>query len=324
MKIEKVFNTMKFVFITIFSLVLVFSAVLVTVLNAYKPVVKAYINQEFIGYFSTQQQFDEIYNDLVIEKSNIDSDVKVYLDSEPTFETSYIRDSLLEKQNVYTNLRSQIKTEYTIYDVVVDNENKMTFANQDDANKYADDLKTQVKKIDVEVKEEKAAEVKEFTTSQQAEEITKEIVGKNTTNNNANTKDVVANNINLASSEDGIWPTIAHYISSPYGWRWGTIHTGTDIAGRGGDPIYAYKSGTVTYSGWAKSYGNIVKIDHGKGISTWYAHCSKLLVKAGQKVTQGQTIALMGSTGFSTGNHLHFEVRINGVHVNSYPYIQGK
>ncbi len=323
MKKGKIFNTVKFIFSSIFSLVLMFSAVLVTVLNAYKPVVKAYINQEFIGYFSTQQHFDEVYNELVIEKQNIDTDVKVYLESEPTFETSYVRDSLLEKQNIYTNLRSQIKTEYTIYNVVVDNENKMTFANQDEADKYSENLKSQVKKIDVKVKQEKMSEVKEFTTYEQAESITKDIVGKNNDISNSN-NEVATSTQNIALQENGIWPTKAHYISSPYGWRWGTIHTGTDIAGRAGDPIYAYKSGVVTYSGWAKSYGNIVKIDHGKGISTWYAHNSKLLVKAGQKVTQGQTIALMGSTGFSTGNHLHFEVRINGIHVNSYPYIQGK
>ncbi len=326
MRKERILSTIKFVLFSIFSLILVFCAVLVTVLNRYKPVVKAYINQNFIGYFSTEQHFDEVYNELVIEKQNTNSDVKVYLESEPTFEASYIKDSLLEQQDVYTNLRSQIKSEYTFYNVIVNGENKMTFDNQDEAYKYAENLKSEVAKLNVEVQSKKNNEKEELTTIEQAEEITKKIIGnnkiKNNTTNALDAKEVLVNTSSVI--ESGVWPTTAHYISSQYGWRWGTIHTGTDIAGKAKDPIYAYKSGIVTYSGWANSYGNIVKIDHGNGMSTWYAHNSKLLVKAGQKVTQGQTIALMGSTGFSTGNHLHFEVRLNGIHVNSYSYIQGK
>lgn len=326
MRREKIISTLKFVLFSIFSLILVFSAVLFTVLNEYKPVVKAYINQSFIGYFSTEQHFDEVYNELVIEKQNTNSDVKVYLESEPTFESSYIKDSLLEQQDVYTNLRSQVKAEYTLYDVIINGEKQMTFDSQDDANKYAENIKSEVSQLSVEVQSKKDDEKGEITTAQQAEEVMKNIIGKNKPKNNSNndleTKEVLANASNKI--ETGVWPTTAHYISSSYGWRWGTIHTGTDIAGKAGDPIYAYKSGTVTYSGWANSYGNIVKIDHGNGMATWYAHNSKLLVKAGQKVAQGEKIALMGSTGFSTGNHLHFEVRLNGIHVNSYPYIQGK
>ena len=119
-----VLSTLKFILFTVVSILMIFSAVYFTVLNTYKPAVKAYINGEFIGYFSNEQQFDEVYNDLVTEKQNIDENVKVYLESEPTFEQSYIRDSLLEEQNVYTNLRAEIKTEYTIYEVKVGNTSK--------------------------------------------------------------------------------------------------------------------------------------------------------------------------------------------------------
>ena len=107
-------STLRFVLFTAISLVMIFTAVYLTVLNTYKPAVKTYINGEFIGYFSDEQQFDEVYNDLVAEKQNIDENVKVYLESEPTFEKSFIKDSLLEEQNVYTNLRAEIKTEYTL------------------------------------------------------------------------------------------------------------------------------------------------------------------------------------------------------------------
>ena len=107
MEKKSVLSTIRFIFFTVFTIALIFSAVLVTVLNTYKPAVKAYLNGKFIGYFSDEQQFDEVYNDLVTEKQSIDPNVKVYLDYEPTFETSYVRDSVIADQNVYTNLRAE-------------------------------------------------------------------------------------------------------------------------------------------------------------------------------------------------------------------------
>jgi|GEM_PF-360842 len=117
-----------------------------------------------------------------------------------------------------------------------------------------------------------------------------------------------------------IWPT-AGYISSRFGMRWGRLHMGVDIAFGLGIPIYAADGGTVIASNWNDSYGYFILIDHGNGISTRYAHCSKLLVDIGEKVYQGQKIALMGSTGNSTGPHLHFEVRINDVPKDPLNYL---
>lgn len=134
-----------------------------------------------------------------------------------------------------------------------------------------------------------------------------------------------------SSSSDGstansqfIWPLPGYSrISSPYGSRWGGFHTGMDITGGGvfGASIVAAASGTVIQSTSHYSYGNYVIIDHGGGYSTLYAHASQLLVSVGQKVEQGQTIAKVGSTGNSTGPHLHFEVRVNGQHKNPANYV---
>ncbi len=101
-------------------------------------------------------------------------------------------------------------------------------------------------------------------------------------------------------------------ISSPFGPRWGRQHRGIDMALAQGSPVYAADGGKVYFAGWSGSYGNMVKIDHGNGMQTYYAHCSSLLVSAGQSVGRGDRIALVGSTGNSTGPHLHFEVIING------------
>lgn len=111
-------------------------------------------------------------------------------------------------------------------------------------------------------------------------------------------------------------------LSSRYGARWGRLHAGIDIAGAMGSDILAADGGTVVYAGYnANGYGNLVKIDHGNGTQTWYAHNSELLVSAGDKVYQGQPIAKLGNTGRSTGPHCHFEVRINGSAVDPLSYV---
>ncbi len=98
-------------------------------------------------------------------------------------------------------------------------------------------------------------------------------------------------------------------------------HTGLDIASSTGSPIKAAASGTVTFAGWKGSYGNLLVITHSNGVQTYYGHCSKLYVSAGQKVSQGQKVAAVGSTGNSTGPHLHLEIRINGTPVNPQNYL---
>ncbi len=110
-------------------------------------------------------------------------------------------------------------------------------------------------------------------------------------------------------------------ITSRFGTRWGRMHTGIDYGGSVGDPIYAADGGKVIFAGWDGSYGYIVKISHDNEYVTYYAHCSKLLVSTGQRIAKGELIAKVGNTGRSTGPHLHFEVRKNGVAVNPLSYL---
>jgi murein DD-endopeptidase MepM/ murein hydrolase activator NlpD len=100
------------------------------------------------------------------------------------------------------------------------------------------------------------------------------------------------------------------------------MHAGVDIPGAIGTPIYATADGIVVRAGVAGGYGNMVAINHGRGIETRYGHMSKILVEANARVHRGQMIGLMGSTGRSTGSHLHYEVRIDGHAVNPVPFLQ--
>ena len=117
-----------------------------------------------------------------------------------------------------------------------------------------------------------------------------------------------------------IWPTNVRRITQYFGWR----HTGVDIAGPLLSPIYASRAGTVIKSqcGWNGGYGCYIILDHGGGVQTLYAHESELYVSVGQQVSQGQVIAGMGSTGNSTGSHVHFEVRVNGKRQNPFKYVR--
>jgi murein DD-endopeptidase MepM/ murein hydrolase activator NlpD len=122
------------------------------------------------------------------------------------------------------------------------------------------------------------------------------------------------------SSSGLIWP-VNGPVTSPFGMRWGRLHTGIDIGVPYGTPIHAAAAGRVIYAGWEGGYGNLTVIDHGHGLATAYAHQSRIAVGVGQSVSQGEVIGYVGCTGHCFGPHLHFEVRVNGVPVDPLGYL---
>jgi murein DD-endopeptidase MepM/ murein hydrolase activator NlpD len=117
-----------------------------------------------------------------------------------------------------------------------------------------------------------------------------------------------------------IWP-VQGVLTSGFGWRWGRMHEGIDLAVPVGTPVVAAAAGTVIVAGWFGGYGNLVVVDHGNGFSTAYGHNTSVTVGVGQLVAQGQLISYSGSTGHSTGPHVHFEVRVNGTAVDPLGYL---
>jgi murein DD-endopeptidase MepM/ murein hydrolase activator NlpD len=122
------------------------------------------------------------------------------------------------------------------------------------------------------------------------------------------------------SSQGLVWP-VPGPITSGFGPRWGSFHYGLDIGAGFGTPIHAAAAGTVIYAGWYDGFGNFVIVDHGGGLSTTYGHQSEIAVSVGEHVDQGQLVGYVGSTGFSTGPHLDFEVRVNGTPVDPLGYL---
>lgn len=125
------------------------------------------------------------------------------------------------------------------------------------------------------------------------------------------------------------WPTDGH-ITSPYGWRVDPMtggrefHGGVDIAAEPGEPVRATADGIVSFAGWSGNNGNLVVIEHGMGFQTFYAHNRKVIIKVGQKVKRGQIISYMGSTGRSTGPHVHYEIWHDGRSVNPAKYLKAR
>ncbi len=128
------------------------------------------------------------------------------------------------------------------------------------------------------------------------------------------------------AGQPSIWPTRGE-VTSRFGWRnspWGggqELHQGIDIANSPGTPVVATADGVVVQSGLSGGYGNLVQVDHGNGLATIYGHNSRLAVQPGQSVKKGQVIAYMGSTGRSTGPHLHYEIRMNGEAVDPIGFL---
>ncbi len=117
-----------------------------------------------------------------------------------------------------------------------------------------------------------------------------------------------------------MWP-LSGPITSPFGMRWGTLHPGIDIGVPTGTPIHASAAGKVIWCGWMSGYGNLVMIDHGGGLASIYGHQSRIATSCGASVAQGELIGYVGCTGFCTGPHLHFEIRVNGSPVDPLGYL---
>ena len=231
----------------------------------------------------------------------------------------YAESSKLVEKNKETNeseiivaLQNDVKIEYEYYNLELNGEVIESVNSKEDAETIKEQLELQ----DITITQIITENVEEINTHELE-------VAKNNVAEKTQTTDKSEGIANIDGIEIATLP-ITGTISSRYGVSSrirSSTHTGLDIAASTGTPIKVIADGTVTSAQYTGSYGYLVKVEHGNGVESWYAHTSKMYVKAGDEVKAGDVIAAVGSTGNSTGPHLHLEIRINGQHVNPQKYI---
>ncbi len=309
--------------------IIAFGFIIAIVLIKYRPVYKVSISGEEIGYIENIQAFEENLKNEIIsgETKNVDS---INLSEEPEYELKLVNRTLeTNESQIATEIEDEVVVTYKYYDVAYKNETIQSVDTIEEAEEIVNEIKENNSEQDVDLtiiekyteneEEVKTSELEVAKTETQtivAERIAEEQKQKEEEERINSLPDI--NGIKLAVTP------IEGTITSRYGVSSRirkSTHTGLDIAATSGTPIKVVAAGTVIAASYDGSYGKLVKVDHGNGVETWYAHTSKMYVKVGEQVEAGDVIAAVGSTGNSTGPHLHLEIRVNGEHVNPQNYL---
>lgn len=314
-------------------LILIFLAALVLVglvVLFYNPTYEVSLNGEVIGFTTNKSELQERINGFT-EENEEENIAFVQIDAMPTYRLCLLKkDVQTNDDEIYSKVTETGTPYYKYYAITEDKKEKYYLSNFKDAEKVIDELeeKDSANVDDLGIVEKYGKELKKFTDVKKcvSKLYEKKVVVRQVTYSSA-----PASNYSTGTSSGSVSLGISliNPVSGVITSRFGSndsvrshAHSGLDIAAPYGTPIKAAASGTVTFSGNAgDGFGNYVIVSHGNGVTTVYAHCSSLLVSSGQTVSQGQVIARVGSTGNSTGNHLHLEVRKNGVTYNPQNYV---
>ncbi len=330
-------KSMKLIILIAIALLLILGVIS----SFYKVSYSVNINGELVGYTDDKSELQALINDY-IEKGEEENTAFVQVDSLPEYNICLLKKDVNSNDNeIFNSIKSEGTTYYRYYAIAENQEEKIYVSNFAEAEEIVNQLKqkssSNIETITISEKYETALE--DMTTVEEA-------VGqlyvapKNVLVASTNTKDSKTNTTtkkstgtanvssNTSSGKVNLGVSLVRPVSGVISARFAenssirrSSHTGLDIAASTGTPIVAAASGKVTFSGWKGSYGNMMVITHSNGVQTYYAHCSKLYFDAGASVSQGQVIGTVGSTGNSTGPHLHLEVRVNGVAYNPQNYL---
>lgn len=308
----------------------------------YKPTYSVFINGEQVGYTEDKTELQHQINNYIENGNGDNSNVAfVQVNNLPEYKLCLLKkDITTNDEEIMNKVKEQGVTYYRYYAILENEEEKIYVSKFDEAEKTVNELKekesSNIDKISIVEKYE--TEVKDFVSTEQAvsdlyvEPVKVVTVAKTNTNTARTNKYTASGTVDTASTTSNAKASLGISLIRPVS---GTItsrfgagssirrssHTGLDIATATGTPIMAAASGTVTFSGYKGSYGNMLVISHGNGIQTYYGHCSALYASVGETVSQGEVVAAVGSTGNSTGPHLHLEVRVDGVAYNPQNYV---
>lgn len=307
--------------------ILILVAIIVVKSNC-KVAYKVTLNGKVIGYVEDKEKFTYRITNQVLNQENENIEL-IVLEDIPTYSLAVLnKNTKTDEDAIISILKLKSDITYRLYAVTLDGEDRAYVDTLEEAKEkvaeltenYGEEVESEfgIREVytdnKLEYKDMKYATVTKLTRTIEEEKINKQEEEKKI----AEEEGRVVNGIVLTTAP------VSGRISSRYGVNESVrnhTHKGLDIAASNGTPIVAAAEGTVTCASYSGGYGNLVVISHGNGVETYYGHCSQLYVSVGEHVNAGDTIAAVGSTGHSTGNHLHFEVRVDGAQVNPQNYL---
>ncbi len=307
----------------------------------YKPIYSVTLNREKIGYSADKSKLQSRIDDYIENGDGENSYVAfVQVDNMPTYNVCLLKRGITPNDDeIFEKVAETGTPYYKYYAVSEDNEEKVYVADFSTAESVVQELKDKdSSNIDnISIIEKYETDVADFVQAEEAvASLYKEKVETPAQSTRASGIKVASTgssksfstSSNMSRSPVSLGISLIKPVTGTITSRFGSVsrirsgaHTGLDIGSPSGTGVKAAASGTVVWAGYKGSLGNLVVISHSNGVQTYYGHCSKIYVSAGQSVSQGQVISAVGSTGNSTGPHLHFEIRVNGVAYNPQSYV---
>lgn len=314
----------------VFSVLFAAAIIVSIVFMKYKLVYHVQVNGEDAGYASSKIALEKEIDNYVI---NGDSENVGYviLNSTLDYELMLVsKDMQTSEDAILAKVKEDADVYYRVYAVIVDDEQKGIASSLEEAQKIVDSVNEKQSeykekaKLEIEEKYLQEYETIEdvevavntiYEPIKKANDLIKVVKSTPAAAETVSDEVLLALKQNLTELDFNV-PVANPVITSRFGWRSSGYHYGIDLAVPTGTPVYAAESGVVTYSGWMGAYGYLIIIQHASGYETRYGHCSRLLAEVGDEVAQGDLIAEAGSTGRSTGPHVHMEIRFEGTALN--------
>ena len=311
-------SSLKFIFLVVVAGILITSIIS----YFYKITYSVTLDGEFIGYTNNRAELQERLNEYM-EQNKEENIAFIEMKSLPEYSMCLVKkDNETNDEEIFQKVTGLGTAYYEYYVILEGTEEKYYVATKEQAqeiiNELTDKKSSNINKITYD--QVFGTNIQEFSDT---ETIIAALYKKPVVRQSAGSYTIASTTTKLDLGISLIGPVSSGYtITSRYGPRSSGTHTGLDLAAPTGTNIVAAAGGTVSYVNYSNvSYGNCIKINHGNGIETLYAHCNELYVSVGETVSQGQLIATVGSTGNSTGPHLHLEIRVNGMVVNPQHYM---
>ena len=332
---------MKKIFIKIRSLIklslLVLTAIFLILgifIIVYKPIYSVSLNGEIIGYCKDK---NKLQNKIVSYMENGNESTEnsnlafISIDDMPTYKMCLLKRGITTNDDeIFNTIIKDGVSYYKYYAILEDDDEKLYFSDFKSAEKVLKELKSKDSNNikDLSIKEKYDTKIKKYTNVDKAVSKLYEAKPVVRVASRVTSRGGVSTSRNMSNSKINLGISLIKPVSGTISSRFGAMtsirsgaHTGLDIAAPYGTRIKAAATGKVAFAGYKGAYGNMIAIDHGNGVMTYYCHCSSLKASVGQKVSQGAVIAAVGSTGNSTGPHLNIEIRVNGVAYNPQNYL---